>query len=202
MRAYSFGIVAAGVLALSASGCELQPRRGRAGMFDVRETLVSNACGLQAVPVQPVVRYRAELGIDGARATWRLPASGTEAVGTYTEATGAFRFTAESFVTLREADRFNQRAACVVRQLDVIDGVLTGTLPSLEDAGNAMDAAEGGVASDAGTMPAAFTGTETILIGPIEGADCRDAIGASDGQFNMLPCEVRFNLRGELEATP
>lgn len=186
--------------------------------FDVVETLVENTCGPQSVQVQPVVRYQVDLNVDQTRSRWRVVGTNADAAGSYDERTRAFEFASDSSQQLRAANQRYGIAACVMRRLDVIDGTLSGELPhgdagldeagtdvvagidaAIDDAGEPGDAAVDG--GDAGpSVPAAFAATETIVYGPVSGADCRDFVGANDGQYLTLPCEQRYQVVGTLTA--
>jgi hypothetical protein len=64
----------------------------------------------------------------------------------------------------------------------------------IEDDATSHDAGDAGLPT--------LTATETVVFGPVVGADCADAVGANDGQFTTLPCEQRFAIHGDVETVP
>lgn len=190
----------AALAVFAALGCQPLTRRGPAATFEVSASLRDETCGPQSVPLMRFARFRAELGVQSSRATWRVEGRSEDAIGEFDPITRAFRFVAESYLTLRAAERRTGRAACVLRRLDVLEGTLEGEVPGEHDTNDANGIATGdaGSADDAGRQSAPFfRAIETIVYGPIPGADCSDAIGAAEGQFSALPCTQRFDLLGQ-----
>ncbi len=197
------------LLAIVLAGCgEPAPPHGHVGTFDVRANMMINSCGPQSVSIAAHLQYEARLGYDRGVATWELTQSRVSATGLWTEVPPSFRFTHESYSTLRAADSRYGLAACVMRRYDLIEGTLSGALRDLSlqpldaaisEAGldaTAMDGGDLATGSDGGTTT--FGATETIAYGVAEGADCRDFIGVGSGQFLTLPCQITYAMDGTM----
>jgi hypothetical protein len=201
------------VLALCA-GCGPSARSGNGAVFSIRGQMVANSCGLNAPSALPTLSFDVELRERDGLVRWVIPSSGIFATGALDPRTRAFRFVDDRVLVLRPEDRRRGLAACAVRRLDVIDGRLSGTLPALDAAPDAqgqgmaipLDAMAPGDASlrddagaDGGTdggagWPALEGVVETVGWAVVQGADCRDALGLSAGQFIALPCEQRWTM--------
>jgi hypothetical protein len=199
--------------------CGPSARQGTGAVFAVRGAMIANSCGTNAPSSAATLAFDLELIAQSNTLKWRIPASGIAASTRFDPATAsAFRFVDDRVVTLRPADRRSGVAACVLRRLDVIDGRLSGTLLPLDplsnpdDAGMSVDLdanapgdaslrADGGDASS--PWPALHDMTETVGWAVVSGADCRDFIGITPGQFVTLPCEQRwtFDARWKPEST-
>jgi hypothetical protein len=176
------------------------------GTFEVHALMMTNTCGPQAVSIPAALQYQARLGYNRGVASWELPQSRISATGSWTDVPPSFRFTNDTYRTVREAVPVYGLAACVMHRFDVIEGTLSGSLHDLAaeaaalDANpmDGLDATEQLVPDDAGTDagPASIAATETIAYGPSAGSDCRDAIGVGQGQFLTLPCQITYAMNG------
>ncbi len=222
------------VAALSATvGCDFFAARQQIATvpYRVTGTLTDNSCGPQSAPIERTVVFRADIELSYGRATWRVTANNASVSGVFNDTTRNFRFAAESYQSLRPADRRTGYPGCVLRRLDVIDGTASANGPAappdaqlalFDSSMAAVDAsafdgatraADGAIAlpvrddgpdalADGGNAPASFVATETIVYAPVEGADCATAIGNGQGQYAQLPCTQRVEMHGERMTEP
>ncbi len=159
------------------------------GRFRVVSTRGANACGAQSMPLAPSIEYDVELKVGNGVVHW-IPNGATTTEGQWSAARRTFRIVLEEDVPVWPADVRRDVVGCTVRRTDVIDGTVTF---DDADAGSGADAS-----ADGGATPTArsFRGTETIVYGPAPGSDCRALVGASDGQFTTMPCNITYTLEG------
>jgi len=185
---------------IACSGCDASLPSGHAGTFAVQGTMTVNTCGPQAVVALSHLMFGAVLAYSRGRSTWSLPQTGVTVSGTWSDAPPEFRVSTSQYSTLRPGDRRYQLAACVIERFDVIDGTVSGLLPeaNVTPLDSGVDVIPDGATllpPDAGGATT-FTATETIVYGAASGADCRDFIGAGQGQYLTLPCELVYAMDG------
>lgn len=181
-------------------GCDSGPSVGL-GRFHVVATRGANTCGAQALALQATVEFDVELKVGEGTIRW-TPSGADSATGSWSASLRAFRVMQESDIVAWAADRRTGRAGCTIRRADVVEGSVT-----FDDA-DASVASDASAQGDGGAAPVArsFTATETIVYGATPGSDCAAAVGAGDGQFNAMPCNVTYTLTarrtGDNSATP
>ncbi|MBI2896860.1 MAG: hypothetical protein HYY06_25100 [Deltaproteobacteria bacterium] len=82
---------------------------------------------------------------------------------------GTYRFRIEQTIQVRAGNE--QVAPCVMEQVDEISGAAAGS----------------------------FSGTEALAIAASAGADCADQMGITSGKFLDLPCQMRWDLEGDVK---
>lgn len=195
------------LLAVSTVGCGELPGE-RVGTYKITMTLAENTCGATALHLLDGHRYSAELRQDARHGYWRVP-SQPPLEGKYDPP--GFRFESSGLVATEGPDAGPR--GCALRQHDVLIGELS-KLPETDagmDAGDdtedaddeTLDAGDEDSDSgpekdkekDAGADEPALRGEHTFTITPVAGTDCRVALTPS-GQFEKLPCTVRYTLEG------
>ncbi len=179
------------LLAACALLCACVPDDGVAlGRFRVVATRGGNTCGAQSMQLDPTVSYAVELKAANGVARW-VPEGATTVAGTWNAPARAFRFVLEQDLVAWQPDPRRDIVGCTVHRTDVIEGTVTFDDPDAGD--GSVDAG-----ADAGAAPVArsFRATETIVFGPAPGSDCRPLVGAGDGQFTTMPCDVTYALSG------
>ncbi len=173
-----------------ALGCVRSPEPEPLGTFSVTSIMRSNTCGPQVAEVLSLATYEVDLALRSDTLTWS-PRGASQARGAYNSGTGAFRLVHEQTVTVVQPDPRREVAGCMLVRADVIEGVVDW---SSADGGVVDDVPTFG--QDASTAPRArgFRGTETVVWGPTPGSDCRGLLGAQQGQFIALPCELTYSL--------
>lgn len=83
--------------------------------------------------------------------------------------------------TLRAADPKYQVPACTVSRKDTLEVVLAS------ERGPAVDVAS----------TTKFTGTLKYAFAPTSGSDCSDQLLSTNGDYEALPCEIRYELTAE-----
>ena len=194
-------------LALSTVGCGELPGE-RVGTYKITMTLVENTCGATALHLLDGHRYSAELRQDARHGYWRVP-SQPPLEGKYDPP--RFRFESSGLVATEGPDAGPR--GCALRQHDVLTGELS-KLPESDagtDAGEETEdtddatpdagdedsdaGAEKDKETDAGDDVPAISGEHIFNITPVSGTDCRVAL-TPFGQFEKLPCSVRYTLEG------
>jgi hypothetical protein len=204
MRVWS---IVSSVLALSA--CKMPELPGElVGKYAITGTLEENTCG-QALPVDSVLRYQAELRQDQLRAYWVM--GGPPANEGRRLRDGGYEFTLQQTYPVRQDQM--EPVDPVLAEMDplalygydplgdpaepdgdpctlIIDESLR--LEVFEDDeprvdGGAREDAEGGL-----------TGENVIAMRAAAGSQCSRVLVAAGGPFEQLPCAARYTLEGEL----
>ena len=143
------------------------------GAFHVTAKLTSTSCGKTPDPWSFDVRLRH----DKTTLYW---VQGDAPISGLVDPSAHAILKATATQTLRAADPRNQFAACGMARADVLDLVLA-PLPK-----PAVD-----------LQPVtSFTGTLTYRFTATDGSDCEDQLTASGGDFDVLPCDVQYELEG------
>jgi hypothetical protein len=174
----SLGLVA--LTTLACSGKDPYSPGTKLGTFHVTAQLTTSSCGAVPNPWE----FDVQLNHDGSTIYWvqgQAPIQGR--VDSAAHASLATSFTED----LRAADERAKKAACSVTRSDAL------TM-------NLADAAAKPTA-DPATMTG-FTGVLAYAFLPTDGSDCSDQVATEGGDFDALPCEVRYDLTGTLKAAP
>lgn len=163
------------------------------GRFRVVATRATLTCGPQSMSFDPRVEYVVDLGVRQGALRWQ-PSGATTVTGSWSAPSRAFRVVLEQDIAALPPDRRLEYPGCALRRADVIEGVV-----DFEADGGAGDGGaqvDGGAGDGGAGAPRAtsFRGTETIVFGALPGSDCRPLIGAAEGTFSTLPCEVTYRL--------
>lgn len=172
--------------------------------FTISAGLTSNACAPGLEPIDPLV-FTASLRREGSVAYWRIGEQ-PWVTGTLSRA-GEFHFTLRTDVEIYPPTRGTDpeldpgTLGCVVSMVETIDGQVVSLTPdagtsdgSIDDAGQAGDASDGG---DAGvTETAVLEGVNRIELVPHAGTDCSRALLSAGGAFPTLPCAAVYDLEG------
>ncbi len=200
MRRAALGSVMVLLASMAPSaGCDLGGAGDDLGTYEVTLTMTANTCGPQYGAFESRVQFDAALSARSGTLRWR-PSGAAESVGSVS-GTRSFRVALQSDEQVLPADRRYDYPGCVLRRSDVIEAVFTAASP---DAGSDVDGgqpdggADGGADAsvDAGwaATVSGFTGSESIVLGQVEGTDCRPMVGAGAGQVSALPCMVSYAL--------
>jgi len=167
-------VLAAATAILAGTGCSGKDpyRPGESiGVFHVTAKLTSSSCGKTLDPWSFDVRLRH----DKTTLYW---VQGDAPISGLVDPSAHALLKATATQTLRAADPKNQFAACGMARADVLDLVLAPL------ATPAVDLQP--VTSFKGTLTYHFTATD--------GSDCEDQLTASGGDFDVLPCDVKYEL--------
>jgi hypothetical protein len=150
------------------------------GTFNVTGKLTFTSCGATPDPWKFDIR----LNYEGSTLYWvqnDRPIDGLldEAAHTQLEA--------QMVQEVRPADARTKRDACAISRTDALALTLVGP-----DAKPASDP----------SLATSFTGGLVYTFAPTMGSDCSDQLTATGGDFDALPCEVRYDLTGVLASTP
>lgn len=182
------------------AGCGLGSTGDDLGTYDITLTMTANTCGAQYGGFQPSASFDATLSARSGTLRWR-PTGAAESVGSV-HGTTSFRLSLQSDEQVIAPDRRYEYPGCVLRRSDVIEAVFTTASPDAGSAGADGGQSDGGadVGADASVdagwaaTVSGFTGTESIVLGQVEGTDCRPMVGAGNGQVNALPCTVSYAI--------
>lgn len=181
---------------LPSTGCDLGEPGEDLGTYDITLAMTQNSCGAQYGGFPSRVQFSSVLSSRSGVLRWK-PENATEVSGTLTGTTG-FRLSLESDQATIAPDRRYQYPGCVVRRSDVIEAVFTArTSTQTPSADGGSDSnTDGGVPPDGGwaSTVTGFDGSESVVLGQVEGTDCRPMVGAGNGQVNALPCTVTYSL--------
>jgi hypothetical protein len=173
-------------------GCDLLGDPGElVGEMTVRATLEENSCGGAFGTIPSAADIDVKLYERSGVLTW------VGSQGTFQAAIdedGAFVFQAYGSQQLRAAtpDGLGGTvAACVVESVEEIRGTLVRRVVPDADGGTDADDDEAGE-----SVPASVAATDTLLVAPAAGADCRDFIGLGGSSFQTLPCRLVLQLDG------
>jgi hypothetical protein len=151
-------------------------------VYQITETLESNTCGSNALPLQDGTRYRVQLKPDPPRASWKVVPKGATVYGSYDPDDGKFHFSVAQTLSLDGMDAGMGQLQCTVIRTETLTGTLTA-----QDAG--VDA---GV--DAGEDDA-LRGEHAIEFTADSNGSCRGASGPL-GPFDRLPCAAKYAISG------
>lgn len=178
-------VLLAGCLCLAA--CQPADEGALLGRFHVVATRASSTCGPQSMNFLPRFEYGVELRVRDGAVRW-VPQGATTVTGVWDASARVFRVLLEGDTVAWQPDVRRQIAGCTLRRTDVIEGSVVLDDP---DAGPSQDA---GVDAGSQSLARSFSGSETVVFGAVSGGDCNPLLGASEGQFSALPCEVRYTL--------
>lgn len=170
LAATSLLLAAACVPIQGASEQELEP----IGAFALSAELDSSSCGEETdVSIAPAIELEVSLSRLGRSLVWEVGKS--RWVGTLEEDERSFvvRSAYEVDVTLESEDPNDERAGCVVRRVEEIRGKLD------ED-------------------DRSFAGRIAYRYEAREGSDCGPELSAEPPLVEALPCEAKYEARGEL----
>ncbi|MCS6799017.1 MAG: hypothetical protein NZ898_10890 [Myxococcota bacterium] len=189
-RAFVPTLVALQAMVLGAA-CEAQLPGEPVGRFDVTAILNTNTCGRQAVPARAESRFVAELREDGPTAWWHV--EGERPVHGHRDADGRYAFELVRQVALWEPQPARDVAGCTLQSVESLEVAVRTANPGSTD----------GEGPDAGSLRDApvLDGAQRLELVPMPEGDCRPALVAEGGNFTVLPCEVRWSLRGAARAT-
>lgn len=144
------------------------------GVYRVDAKLTSSTCGAVPDPWQFDVR----LNHDGSTLYW---IQGGAPIQGRVDTNASALFEATVTNELRAADTKTRRAACSVARNDTLAITI--------------------VAADAKPNPdpavmKSFVGSLVYDFVPLDGSDCSDQLTATGGDFDILPCSVRYELTG------
>jgi hypothetical protein len=152
------------------------------GRFRVVATRRTASCGPQSNAYLPRAEFEVTLQLTGQGGMSWVPTGSDPTRGIWDGVARAFRVLQEEDIVAWPADRRREIVGCMLRRSDVIEGVVE--MAPQGDGGAPL--------ADAGAMQArSFTATETITYG-IAAGDCRPILGAAQGQYSALPCEVTY----------
>lgn len=172
-------VVLATALICGGSGCSGKDpyRPGESiGAFHVTAKLVSTTCGKTPDPWQFDVRLRHEK-------TTLFWVQGDAPISGIVDATARAVLKAKATQTLRDANPKSLLAACAMQRDDVLDLVLA---PIATPVTNLTDL----------QLATSFKGTLTYHFAATDGSECDDQLAASGGDFDVLPCDVHYELDG------
>lgn len=167
-------------LAAACSGKDPYNPGTKLGTFHVSATLTSTSCGATPNPWEFDVR----LNHDGSTLYW---IQGGAPVGATVDDAARTQLKSEMIQEVRAADAKAKRDACSIARTDAL--ALT-----LADAGAKP-------ATDP-SQTASFAGTLIYTFAPTTGSDCSDQVTSVGGDFDALPCEVRYDLTGTFKSPP
>lgn len=163
----------------------LGPEPVELGTFRVVATRRTATCGPQSNAYFQRAEFDVSLQLNGQGALSWTPANSSATRGVWNGPARSFRLFQEEDVVAWAPDRRREIVGCTLRRSDVIEGVV-------EMAGGVDGGVLDGGSADAGaTQVRSFTATETITYGVAFG-DCRPILGAAEGQYTQLPCEVTY----------
>jgi hypothetical protein len=183
LRRVAFVLVSTLALNACDDGTEGEPL----GVFVVQATRTANTCGAQMSGKLQSARFNVSLALQSGVLRW-TPEGAVAASGSYDVYQRTFRIAVENSTQAIAANRRLDIPGCVLRRVDVIEGVLDvrgGDAGTAQDAGGGVDAGAAVVGS--------FRGHETIAYGT-ESGDCSALIGVGQGQALALPCQVGYDL--------
>ena len=161
----------------------LGPEPVELGHFRVTATRQSATCGPQSNAYFSRAEFDVSLQLTGQGGLTWTPAGSSPTRGLWNGAARAFRLSLEEDIVAWAPDRRREIVGCTLRRNDVIEGVVT------MDGANDGGVPDGGSADAGAAQARSFTATETITYGVAAG-DCRPILGAAEGQYTQLPCEV------------
>lgn len=177
----------AGALAFTAAGCTGKDPYAPGetlGTWSVTGALVSTTCGATPNPWQFDVKLRHE------DTTVYWVQGGAPISGRIDPAARA-TLKASDVRTVREANAKTKTAACTMAREDVVDLTLSPvTTPSTTTTATTVDL----------STATSFKGTLSYRFSVSEGSMCDDQLTESGGDFDALPCEVKYTLEARRTA--
>jgi hypothetical protein len=171
------------------SDCDPQPVGELVAHLEVTATLLANGCGEQAVPLDEVRRFDAEVRRDGGVAYWQR--SGTPMVQGTVSTSGVFTFVTQTQAVLIEPEPAWGYPGCMVDEVQTTE-MRIHTEPATGDDAGVPDAS-----TDAGaTVQASMEGSHLIRITPVLGSDCVPVLLVAGGTFDALPCSITYDVVG------
>jgi hypothetical protein len=152
------------------------------GRFAVEARLVADSCGPGTVDADPLLQYNVELRQGGSVVTWDGP--GLTLQGPL-GADDQFCIDDSSTWKVREADLWLEDPGCSMTRIER----LCALLEDLKE----VDTVEEGE-----PLASSFTGRHELFISHEGGSDCTDQLGLADGQYLTLPCQVTYDIVGQL----
>jgi hypothetical protein len=191
-----------------------EPAGELVGAYRIRGALMENSCGSAALPAADPLNFDVQIRTQNGSGLW-LVAAPPPQLGSLTN-DGDFRFERQSSYEVGERmpvellvemdiERLSDPEAA--RQLGddggqpcrlTVDERVSGTLlrdSREEDSDGADEAADD---ERAGSSGADLIGENEIAVRVAAGTDCRASLEDNGGPFERLPCEVRYELEGEL----
>jgi hypothetical protein len=206
-------IVAVGLVA-TAWGCAMpqEPAGDLVGAYRIHGALLENSCGSAALPAADPLNFDVQIRQQNGSGLWLATAPPPQ-LGSLSN-DGDFRFERQATYDVGErkpvellVDMDIERLADpqAAQQLGddrvqpcrlTVDERVAGTLlrDSREDESD--DGAAEERASSSGS--ADLIGENEIAVRVASGSDCRASLEENGGPFERLPCEVRYELEGEL----
>ncbi|MBN1774357.1 MAG: hypothetical protein JXB32_24060 [Deltaproteobacteria bacterium] len=177
------------------AGCGLFGDPGElVGEMTVTTTLEENSCGGALGSIPSTSQLEVQLFERSGQLTWSA-AQGTFQAEIDEEGNFVFQAYGSQLLRAEVPDGLGGvLAACVVESAEEIRGTLVRRVaPTTEDGGDVDDEAT------EETVPARVTATDTLQVGVVPGADCRDFIGLGSARFPTLPCRMVLRLEGSEE---
>jgi hypothetical protein len=143
------------------------------GAFHVTAKLVSTTCGKTPDPWEFDVRLRHEK-------TTLYWVQGDAPISGLVDPAARAVLKSSATQTLRAANPKAQMAACAMARADVLDLVLAPIAVPVTDL----------------QPTTSFKGSLTYRFAATEGSECEDQLAASGGDFDVLPCDVKYDLDG------
>ena len=144
------------------------------GAFHVTAKLVSTTCGKTPDPWEFDVRLRHEK-------TTLYWVQGDAPISAVVDPSAAAVLKSSATQTVRAADAKSQTAACAMQRDDVVNLVLAPIAKPAVDL----------------QPTTSFTGPLTYHFAPTEGSQCEDQLAESGGDYDVLPCDVHYELTGK-----
>ena len=174
------GTLALGVVA-ACSGKDPYSPGTQLGTFHVTAKLTHTSCGATPNPWEFDIR----LNHDGSTLYWVQ--SDAAPIEGRVDSTARTQLQAEVVVEMRAADARAKREACSIARTDVLALTLVGA-----DAQPTSNP----------SLTTSFSGGLVYTFAPTTGSDCADQLTATGGDFDALPCEVRYDLTGAFKSAP
>jgi hypothetical protein len=150
------------------------------GTFHVSAKLTHTTCG----PVPDPWEFDVRLNHDGSTLYW---VQGGAPVEGRVDSSARSQLIAQMVQDVRPSDGTVHLAPCSIARTDEV--VLT------------LASADGNPATDP-ALTETFSGGLIYTFTPTEGSDCSDQLTAVGGDFDALPCEVGYDLSGQLTSSP
>jgi hypothetical protein len=150
------------------------------GTFHVTAALTSTSCGATPNPWQFDVR----LNHEGSTLYW---IQGGVPIQGRVDETARTQLQAEVVQEVRAADAKTKRDACSIARTDMLALTLANA-----DAQPTSDP----------SLAASFGGTLVYTFAPTTGSECSDQLTSVGGDFDALPCEVRYDITGTFKSPP
>jgi hypothetical protein len=147
------------------------------GTFHVTAKLTHTSCGATPDPWEFDIR----LNHEGSTLYWVY--GDAPPIHGRVDESAQTQLEAQIVQEVRPADAKTKRDACTIARTDTLAIALTSS-----DAKPATDLA----------LATSFVGGLVYTFAPLAGSECSDQLAGSGGDFDALPCEVRYDLNGTL----